>query len=340
MLTLTVLMPVYNGDRYLRPAVDSILAQTFTDFEFLIIDNGSTDQTEVILNEYQKKDARIRVLHREKGLVEALNYGFDQSRGKYIARLDADDICLPNRMHKQVEFMEKHAEVGVCGSWIRCFGNYDQVTKHPVDDASLRAEMLFSPPFANSSTIIRQSVLKSHGIYFRNPPYSEDYDLWVRLSRVTHFANIPEILVNYRVYVEQTTQTHSQEMAQATLSIQKRQLTDLGITPTDQDIALHAKICGTDFVTEMQFLEAAEKWFLKLQNANIQYQVYPELEFKKVLGGKWWRLCYFARPGLIGRLLGSPISHWADISLMEKNMLVLKPLLRPLKNRLLKQVSE
>ena len=120
--TVTVLMPVYNGEMYLREAIDSILHQTFTDFEFLIINDGSTDNSETIILSYD--DSRIRYEKNDSNLklIATLNKGIELAKGKYIVRMDADDISIPDRIEKQVAFLEKNPDVGICGSWFTAFG--------------------------------------------------------------------------------------------------------------------------------------------------------------------------------------------------------------------------
>jgi len=199
---VSVIMPVYNGEKYLRAAVESILTQTYSDFEFLILDDGSTDRSYSIISEYD--DPRIKTFsHSNRGLAGTLNRGITHALGKYVARQDQDDISLPERFEKQVEFLEAHPAVGLLGTWARIFeGNTEtgRAHRHPSDNAALKFALMFDNPFVHSSMMIRKSVFDSVGVYTtdpgRQPP--EDYELWSRIARVCDVANIPEFLHMYR----------------------------------------------------------------------------------------------------------------------------------------------
>ena len=201
-MKVTVLLPVYNCAQYITEAIDNILAQSVDNFEFLIIDDGSTDETPRILRNY--KDPRIRLIrHENRGLAGTLNVGIGLARGKYIARQDQDDISLPDRLAKQVSYMESHPECGLLGTWAQIMEG-DRLTeryhKHPASPSELRYQLLFNNPFVHSSVMLRKSVLETLGGYStdpsRQPP--EDYELWSRLSRHSSVANLPEVLLHYR----------------------------------------------------------------------------------------------------------------------------------------------
>lgn len=157
---ITVLMSVYNGVTYLRNAIDSVLTQTISNFEFLIIDDGSSDNSLEIIEGYD--DSRIRVIKNRDniGLTQSLNKGLKLARGEYIARIDSDDVCLPSRLERQLEFMVQNPQVGVCGSWIivmKDSGEY--VRKFPVSHDAIQCFMLFKTPLAHPSVMIRKQVL-------------------------------------------------------------------------------------------------------------------------------------------------------------------------------------
>jgi glycosyltransferase involved in cell wall biosynthesis len=199
---VSVLLPVYNGKDYLDAAVQSILDQTYADFECIIINDGSRDRSTAIINKYN--DARIRVYHQEnQGLAATLNRAISLARGEYLARQDQDDISLPQRFEKQVAFLETHPDYGMVGTWAEIVsGDHktDRAHKHPADNLTLKFELLFNNPFVHSSMMIRKSVFEKIGPYStdatRQPP--EDYELWSRIARTFEVANIPEILLVYR----------------------------------------------------------------------------------------------------------------------------------------------
>ena len=199
---VTVLMSVYNGQDYLAEAIDSILAQTFKDFEFLIIDDGSSDKSPAILKKYATRDKRIELLaQKNQGLVPSLNRGIKEASGKYIARQDADDQSAPNRLAKQVKFLESNPNTVIVGSSIEVMDEASNILhRHAIllDDPELRQELLLRSPFAHGSvTFNRQSAIEA-GLYDPASWPAEDYDLWLRLSKYGKLANLDEYLYIYR----------------------------------------------------------------------------------------------------------------------------------------------
>lgn len=201
-------MAVYNGEKYLREAVDSILGQTFTDFEFVIVDDGSTDRTADILGSYG--DGRIRVIRNASnlGLIDSLNKGIEHCRGEYVARMDCDDRSLRERLSKQVAFMDSHPEVGASGTWVTHIdteGRATGVTRTPVG-ARMMYEFWRPPPLIHPSAIIRRSHLQRLR-YEAEAKSAEDYDLWLRFIREHRLDNLPECLLDYRIHDESVSQS-------------------------------------------------------------------------------------------------------------------------------------
>ena len=199
---VSVLMPTFNDAPFLRMAIDSILGQTFTDFEFIIINDGSTDDTSAILDGYH--DPRIVRLDNSTNLkrAESSNRGLAVAKGKYIARMDADDVSHPERLQKQVHFMEAHSDIGVLSTAYEVVDlNMEYVTtwRLPETHNELMLRMLFSSPAFHGAAIIRKDKLKKvHGY---NTAYNRklDIELWTRLSKVTRFHSLPDVLYQYRV---------------------------------------------------------------------------------------------------------------------------------------------
>ncbi|KEF41456.1 MAG: glycosyl transferase [Cyanobium sp. CACIAM 14] len=199
---VSVILPVFNGRPYLHDAIASILTQLHDDFELIVIDDGSTDDSVSILE--QLDDPRIRLVRQpNQGLAATLNRGISLARGQYIARQDQDDLSYPERLAKQVAYMDSHPECVLLGTWAQIM-EVDRLVerfhRHPVDEAELRYQMLFNNPFVHSSVMLRRTALQQVGGYTtdpdRQPP--EDYELWSRLSRAGSIANIGEILQIYR----------------------------------------------------------------------------------------------------------------------------------------------
>jgi glycosyltransferase involved in cell wall biosynthesis len=205
--TVSVVMSVFNGQAFLREAVESILGQTFGDFEFVVIDDGSTDQTSDILAEYMRRDARMHVVRQKnRGRTESLNRGIDLGRGKYVARMDADDVALPDRLERQIDFLEKHSDVGLVGGVVELIGregNVLRIVRPPVDDIEIRSLLLQYNPMWHSAISMRTAVVLAAGRYRTMFSESEDYDLWLRLSEQTRLANLDELVLRYRVHSSQ-----------------------------------------------------------------------------------------------------------------------------------------
>lgn len=201
---VSVLISVYNGERFLKSAIESILGQTFTDFEFLILDDGSTDSTWEILGKYANKDARIVLVRNDRnlGLTRSLNKGLRLVRSEYLARQDADDISLPERLELQVKFLDAHPEVSLVGTGMEIIDKNDEILRlqqPPTDHESITAELLLKNHAIGHSTVMAKlSALKEFGGYNERLPYAQDYELWCRLSQTKQIANLPEILVRWR----------------------------------------------------------------------------------------------------------------------------------------------
>jgi glycosyltransferase involved in cell wall biosynthesis len=198
---ISVVMSVYNGERFLAEAIDSIVSQTFSDFEFLIINDGSTDGSHRILAACI--DARIRIINNDRnlGLSASLNRGFAEARGRYIVRMDADDVSLPDRIEKQVVFMEKLPSIDVCGSWCEMFGDTNGVVKTLADHRDIHDTLFFKNCIPHSTVCMRKQSFEScAGPYSEAYRYAQDYELWCRTVNTLSFANIPEVLLRYRVH--------------------------------------------------------------------------------------------------------------------------------------------
>ena len=162
---ISVVMPVYNGDKYLQEAIESILNQTEGDFEFIIINDGSTDDSPALIDKYRELDSRIKVITQEnKGLISSLNTGIDEAKGKYIARMDADDVSLPERFRTQLEYMEKNSKIGACGSWAKVFDEgRNHLIKHQAGRDIQDCEVL-------TATMVMNGI-SSWAVTARNVPY-------------------------------------------------------------------------------------------------------------------------------------------------------------------------
>lgn len=290
---VSVLMPVFNGERYVKEAIQSILDQRFCNFEFVIINDGSTDNSAAILEYYQRLDQRIKVFTQtNQGIAAARNNAWRLAQGKYIAWADADDISLPDRLGKQVVFLESHPKVGVCGTWVKTIGQPSGlIWKYPLDDATLRSRLLFESPIANPSVMMRRALFSHNRLEYNLAyPPAEDYDFWIQASESCQLANLPQVLVLYRLHRSQSTKTATNWLTNVKL-IQQIQLERLGIQPTQAELDLHQAISLVQIPPSREFVCQAGGWLEKLQRINNEQLRYPEPEFSNVLSEWWFRVC-------------------------------------------------
>lgn len=212
---VSVLMAVHNCEPYLREAVDSILAQTFTDFEFIVVDDGSTDRSADVIASYS--DPRIIFVRNDKnlGLTASLNRGLELARGEYVARMDGDDVSLPERLARQVAFMDANPGVGACGTWAtdideagRVKGGRETPTGDELDNFYWRVSLI------HPSAMFRFDRRRGPR-YNPEVRYSQDYDLWLRVAAVSRLSNLPEHLLLYRVHGGSVTASNAENQARS-----------------------------------------------------------------------------------------------------------------------------
>ena len=197
MSKISVVMPVYNTkEEWLREAIESILNQTYKDFEFIIIDDGSDVPIEPIVNSYDD-DRIVFVRQNNKGIARSLNYGFKIAKGEYIARMDADDISMPERFEKQVAFLNNNPNVSVLGTWFEYFPE-KSIVKHPQKPKYL--DFMKNCCIAHPSIMLRKSDFEQFNLSYDYNYKCEDYELWSRAVRVLNFENLQDVLLKYRIH--------------------------------------------------------------------------------------------------------------------------------------------
>ena len=220
---VSVLMPAYNCAAFIAESIESILNQTFRDFEFIIINDGSTDATADVIREYASRDTRIRFIDNVKnaGIVAVLNQGMDLCRGEYVARMDADDIAAPARFMKQVAFMDAHPRCGVCGTGYQCFGCFNDTYIRPtyVGPIDLLTGCLIGHPTA----MMRRAMFNKYNLrYDPDFQFCEDYELWSRAMRHMDLCNVPEILLRYRAHTGCVSCKNERKQKMDSLRVQRR----------------------------------------------------------------------------------------------------------------------
>jgi glycosyltransferase involved in cell wall biosynthesis len=225
---ISVVMSVFNGERFLRDAVESILQQTLREFEFIIIDDGSSDHSASILDSYQSDDARVKVYHHEhSGLIASLNEGCRLAQSKYIARMDADDIASNDRLKRQLDFMDAHPEIAVVGGaveWIDATGSSLGTHRYPAEDRQIKATLLEGSALWHPTVMLRREAFVLVGGYRSIVVDAEDYDLWLRIADRFQLANLEDVILKYRLHPSQVSM---RKTAQQTLGLLAAQVAAL-----------------------------------------------------------------------------------------------------------------
>ncbi|HOW51557.1 MAG TPA: glycosyltransferase [bacterium] len=276
---VSLILPAYNAERHIGAAIQSILSQSFAEFELIIIDDGSTDDTVGVTSRFN--DQRIRVLGNDgnRGIVFSLNRGIEEARGCYMARMDADDIARPERLMRQFTFMEDHPAVGLCGSWAQKFIAYGPrwTQRAQTSSAELKASLLFATPFVHPTVMIRRSVMDAHDLRYRDEfPAVEDYRLWCEMALVTELAVIPEVLLDYRVSLSSVTGAvyldgkRLNDRREILLKLWSDYIEKtLGFTPNRERLDAHACFYDLRFArVSPDKVGAAHRWLDFLQQAN------------------------------------------------------------------------
>lgn len=316
-------MPVYNGDQYLKEAIDSILNQTFTDFEFIVINDGSTDRTEDIILSYA--DERIRYIKNEANLkiVKTLNKGVGLSRGKYIARMDADDVSLPARFLKQVNYLEKHLDIDICGCYTKVIGRVPYSQKFPISSESIKIAFLFYSSLPHPALMIRANFFKNKK-YDEEFQKAEDYRLWTLHFKESEYHNISETLLYYRQHENQISERSKLKQEELSGRVREDLLKALGLSFTQEEIALHNDICSGRYVDVV----VAERWLRKLVSNNVYFE---NSLFVKQINDILWRVLNNAAPnGLSTYFKYAKLKkeYVFNVSLLSRIIFFLKVILR------------
>ena len=290
----TVLIPTYNCAKYIVPAIKSVLAQKYADYELLILDDGSTDNTEEIISKIS--DSRVVYLKNSsnKGIVYTLNKGIDLAKGEYIARMDADDIVLGNRLQVQTDFLSKNPDYGIVGGWYQVTnenGKIIDTVEGVTNCSSAQLGLLFRNQFAHSVVTMRTDLAKQLK-YDPEFQYCEDYDLWVRFAEVSKVTNLPAYYLSYRWYSENSCNRKQKELKQAMLNLLSRELDKIEVEHTAEELMLHAAVCfgmANKLFNDPVKHKALRQWHNKVFGSPVLNQRYDKdrlLHFRKNILGK------------------------------------------------------
>ena len=318
---VSVVIPVYNRERYVREAIESILAQTFRDFELVLIDDGSTDRSLEVMSAYA--DPRIRVVSnaRNLGIPQTRNRGLELATGDYLAWLDSDDHACPDRLEREVAFLDANPGIALVGSWTGAMDADSRPLKKvktlPTSPGEVWAQLLFRCCILQYSVMARTDVLRQYG-FCEDFPVSQDFDLFVRLGERHKMANIPRVLARRRLHGGRVTRERVALVKEKNLEIVAKQLAALGVEYTAEDLENHfalPRLRKLAVRPDAAYLDWVEAWLLKLQEANRRSRRYPEHDLRTVAGKAWLRAWInasaSARRSRWGRLLRSPLRRSA-----------------------------
>ncbi len=328
---VSVIMSNYNTPEvYLRSAIESILNQTYQNFEFIIIDDCSTDNSLQIIESYS--DKRISIIRNEQnlGITKSLNKGLAVAKGEFVARMDADDISLENRFERQVNFLKSHPDHIVCGTGVELIGDWQSNHSHKYmcrtipERESFRIHLLFGnyPNIVHPTAMFNRNLLLKYNLkYNENYPLAQDYRMWVSCSEVAECANIPETLLNYRVHGKAVSNDRKDLQNNIAIQIMQEQLDKLNIKPGKEYESIHK-----DFLYSRKPYDIkCKKWIKMLLSQNKRYKVYDQRKMKKILWKKWVEISYFGLAKqknpikILKILLNIPLAYVPYLFVIKKN---------------------
>lgn len=267
MELVSVLMPTFNTpNQYLECAVKSILVQTYSNFELIIVDDNSSEQHRIFLQEMAKKDSRIVILanNHTKGVAGALNTGLIAANGKYILRMDSDDVSEPKRIENQVLYLESHPNVSLVAGFAKCFGDSRALHKAPTDNERLRTELVFQGNIVHPTVCFRRQFFMENNLFYKEDVQNEDYELWMRAFFVKGFvfSTLKEVVLKYRVHNKQVTKKRIGLLKEQGLLLRQAFLKKLGVSDNDSRIFANFCLCSIS-KEEVQNLHPTKKRVLR-----------------------------------------------------------------------------
>jgi glycosyltransferase involved in cell wall biosynthesis len=293
-MKVSVMIPVYNKAPFLAECLASIFNGTFQDLEVVAVDDASTDDSLSILRACTDPRLRVIALDRNVGPGGAANRGLEEARGEYIVRLDADDLIVPDRIARQVAFMNAHPEVGASGGALTLFGATDVTWRFPLGNEEAQAQLLFGVPVSQGASILRRSVIEQHHLRYGSdwPRIGEDWLFWARMSRVTAFGNLPEVLTLYRRGEQNI--SHGRDKVKDHEVILRALFRDLAVPLTDEQLELHLmalKMFRRPPTAER--MRALRTWLDGLLAMNTARGLFPKEAFAKRVERAWSELYHY-----------------------------------------------
>lgn len=288
MPKISVIMPVYNSEKYLSEAIDSILNQTYGDFEFIIIDDGSTDSSQEIVRSYTDPRIRFYINEHNMGVAATLNRGLDLATAEYIARMDSDDISELCRFEKQVEFLDQHKSVGVVGSALRNFGEgiSEQIVEFSTDVEQAKVDMIYSCPLGHPTIMMRSCVLHENNLHYQKSYEGfEDFALWWRIGEYWDIVSMKMPLLRYRKHASQVTKNKSPEFYKRFDAFHKERLSVFRCKVAPNQLDQFIKYCdGRHSEFDIENLKEFIELLKQLLNVNQNLHIFNQMVLRGAFG--------------------------------------------------------
>jgi len=319
---VSVIMTNYNTpEEYLRQAIDSILSQSYSNFEFIIVDDCSTDNSLSVIESYE--DRRIQILKNSQniGLTKSLNKALAICKGEFIARMDSDDISEPERFEKQVQYLKDHSDVVVCGTWAKLFDDWQKThtNKYVRREIPSREEYSIYQLFSNDPNLVhpsamfsRRLMLQYHIKYDERYIFAQDYRMWISCNQYAKCSIVPDVLLNYRVHDKAISSSKRDIQEDCVFRIIQEQLDKLHLTLDDDLRPYHFQL----LTSRKPYDTKIKKWMKTMIDANKRFNVYDQRLLKKLLLDKWAEICYFGLTsqdsikGKIAVIFSLPLSRY------------------------------
>lgn len=279
---ISVVLPVYNCALYIQEALDSIFSQTIQDFEIIIIDDCSTDDTVKIVQSIDDNRINLILKKENKGLIDSLNIGFKVAKGKYLARMDGDDISLPNRFQKQLKILENNSDIKACGCWLQEFGYSNKVITHKENHNEIVSRLLLSCSMSLCSVMLDREWVNDYK-FDKMKLHVEDYDFWAKMAWSGKFYNIQKILYNYRVHDKQVSTLYKPIQIQGDIGIKLFLFKKIQYNTEMFSDEMIIKMLVLNEPIKITEFKLFLKWFNQLLFLNKKTQIYSPVELEKVL---------------------------------------------------------
>lgn len=308
---ISIIIPVYNAQNTVIPAISSIITQTYENIELIVVDDCSTDSSYDLLIGSFSEDKRLRILRNERnlGVADTLNKALRHATGEFIARMDADDFSLPERLEKQWKYLKQHPSTGVLGTSIEFFGARQGKRIMPQEPEDNRVNLLFNSSLCHPTVMIRSCAMEP---YDKSYEGCEDYELWWRLARKTEIANLREILLRYRIHPHQVTQRSNEAVRNRLLKFRRKQLSDILGKYSERELQLLAEFNMLTMQSSMTLVREVSSFFERIYASTYYQSEKRELRIllKNILLTLTQNMGYYKRKNL---LRGSSIVSWQDL---------------------------